>query len=332
MTVSHSTELDAPEPRVFPALKVMERQTPPLKYGLTPYWRAPVVPASHEVYIPAWNWSSPMDFPEGESVTVLGVNASYLAAMSGDLQIGHSHLVHTGPYPHLPSKRQVRPGYYRITSPYWAFRGTIVHPLGDSARVETETDLWVAAPTLALLLELAEEGHLGWFEIIDSWTAEVATDFHAWAERLRSIRGECLDRIEMAQTETRRRQELARFEAFEQGYTDALHAMLNGKGCLTWRPDWTHTIYAQRAAAMWRAAWRWTFTGRSLVAMGAVEDMAVLSRDIGDVIMRPEPPFRYDPTGRRPGALKPKKITFISCQPAQRADQLVTVEDHEEGM
>jgi len=322
--VSHSTEHDT-EVRMFPALKVMERQTPPLKFGRPPYWRAPVCPASADVYVPVWNWTSPHDFPEGEAVTVLDVNAAYLSAM-GSVKIAHSHLTHTGRLAHLPAPRDVVPGYYLITVPHWAFDGTIVHPLGDSARVQTETQMWVAAPTLVLLLELEDEGHLGYFEILDAFTADVVTEFRSWSERLRSIRNECMDRIEMAQTEVYRRQEVARYDAFKTGYSAALSMMLTGEKCLTRRPDWAHTIYAQHAASTWRKAWRWTFSGRHLVAMGAVDEIAVLSADVGDVLASPKPPFRYDATGRHLGALKPKAVTFIGMQPAQRADSIALVD------
>lgn len=330
--MSHSIEhhyTNSDEVRMFPALKVMERQTPPLKFGRPPYWRAPICPASADVYVPTWNWTSPHDFPEGEPVTVLDVNAAYLSAM-GSVKIAHSHLVHTGRMAHLPEPRDVVPGYYRITVPYWAFPGTIVHPLGDSARVETESTLWVSAPTVVLLLELNDSGHLGGFEILDAWTADVATEFRSWSERLRSIRNECMDRIEMAQTDVYRRQEVARLDAFKTGYSAALSMMLTGEKCLTRRPDWAHTIYAQHAASTWRKAWRWTFSGHPLVAMGAVDEIAVLSADVGDVLAAPKPPFRYDATGRQLGALKPKTVTFIGMQPAQRADSLPMIEDTED--
>lgn len=329
MTVSRSTGPDRTDTdvRMFPALRVLERQTPPLKYGRPPYWRAPVIhEASDNVYVPTWNWTSPHEFPEGEAVTVLDVNAAYLSAM-GSARIAHSHLVHTGHHDRLPAARDVAPGYYKITVPYWSFAGTIVHPLGDSTRVQTEPALWVAAPTLILLIELADEGHLGYFEILDAHTAEVITDFRSWSERLRSIRNECMDRVEMSQTDTHRLQEIARYDAFKTGYSAALSMMLTGEKCHTRRPDWAHTIYAQHAASTWRKAWRWTFTGRPLVAMGAVDEIAVLSADVGDVITRPKPPFRYDPTGRIPGALKPKKATFVNCEPLQRADAVALVDE-----
>jgi hypothetical protein len=322
--MSHSIEHD--EIRMFPALKVMERQTPPLKYGRPPYWRAPITPPSGDVYIPTWNWTSAHDFEQGQEVTVLDVNAAYLSALGG-VKIAHSHLTNRGPVAHLPSPREVVPGYYRISVPYWAFFGTIVHPLGDSARVETESTVWIAAPTLTLLLELEQEGHIGYFQILDSWTADVVTEFRSWSERLRSIRTECMDRIDLAQTQEYRQAQVDRYDAFKQGYSAALSMMLTGEKCLTRRPDWSHTIYAQHAASTWRKAWRYTFTGAHLVSMGAVDEIAVLSADLSDAICRPKPPFRYDATGRTIGALKPKKATFIGQGAPQRPDTMATIED-----
>lgn len=324
MTVSRNTEQT--EIRMFPALKVMERQTPPSRYNRPPYWRPPVPAISDQVYIPTWNWTNPGDLPEGEPVTVLDVNAAYLSAMGG-VKIGLSHLERRGSLAHLPAPREVAPGYYRISVPYWAFDGTLVHPLGDSARVATEDALWIAAPTLVLLLELIDDNHLGHFDILDSYTASSVTDFSKWAARLRSVRDECMDRIEMAQTEEYRRQQLDRYDAFKQGYSAALALMQTGEKCLTRRPDWAHTIYAQHAASTWRKAWRVTFAGKPVVAMGAVDEIALLSADVGPLICLPKPPFRYDATGRTPGALKPKKATFVGAEPVQSAADVPMIDE-----
>lgn len=311
--------------RMFPALKVLERQTAPLKFGRPPYWRAPVTPASENVYVPVWNWTAPVEMTDGLEVTVLDVNAAYLSALGG-VKIAHSHLKNTGELAHLPAPKEVAPGYYRITVPHWAFVATIVHPLGDSARLEAESTLWIAAPTLILLLELAEEGHIGSFQIIDSYTPDVVTTFLSWAERLRSVRCECLDRIDMAQTESRRQEEVARYDAFKRGYSSALSMMLTGEKSLTWRPDWAHTVYAQHAASTWRKAWRYSFS-HPLVAMGAVDEIAVLSQDLPAVLGLPKPPFRLDNRGRQPGAFKIKRRTMTGEDAAQQATTLTTIED-----
>lgn len=325
--MSHYTEHDVqPEIRMFPALKLMERQTPPVRYNRPPYWRPPVPAAAEQVYIPTWNWTFPGDLTEDEPVTVLDVNAAYLSALGG-VKVGHSHLQQTGRLAHLPALREVAPGYYKITIPYWAFDYTLVHPLGDSARVTTEDSLWIAAPTLVLLLELIEANALGHFDIIDSYTAAAVTDFRTWSERLRSLRNERLDAIDTAQTEVRRREMLDRYDAFKQGYSAALSLMLTGEKCLTRRPDWAHAIYAQHAASTWRKAWKFTFTGHPVVAMGAVDEISIFSAHLADALMLPKPPFRYDATGRQVGALKPKKVTFVGAEPVQRGADVPVIDE-----
>lgn len=326
MTSHNVSDNGTPEVRMFPALKILERQTPPLKFARAPYWRPPVTEASAEAYVPVWNWSAPVELPEDAPVTILDVNAAYLSALGG-VDIAHSHLIHRGPLEFLPHPRHVAPGYYRITVPYWAFVGTIVHPLGDSSRLEAEDSLWVAAPTLVLLIELAEEGHLGHFEVLDSYTPDVTTTFRSWAARLKSIRCECIDRVDMAQTEVRREQELARYQAFKQGYSAALSMMISGEKCMTMRPDWAHTVYAQHAASTWRKAWRYTSTGHGLVGMGCVDEIAVFTEDLADALGRPKPPFRYDASGRQVGALKPKEVTRTGPERTQRGYTLTTIEE-----
>lgn len=325
-----STDFDARVPaRIYPALRILERQTPPLKYGRPPYWRAPAPAFAEDVYVPTWNWSSPREFEDGAQVTVLDVVGAYLAALGG-VQIAHSQLIHRGAINTLPHPRDVQPGYYRINTPYWSFSGTIVHPLGDSSRVQTEDTMWIAAPTLVLLLELEAEGHLGALTILDSYTPDVTTDFRAWAARLGSVRTEYLDRIDQCQTEMARRDEVARYDAFKQGYSVAFSMMLTGQGCATHRKDWPHTVYAQHAASTWRKAWRFTFTGASIVSMGAVDELAVLSEDIPTALALPKPPFRLDPRGRQLGAFKPKALTFIGHEDAQRPDTIHLIDDEDD--
>lgn len=308
--VSHNTDHPSALP-MFPALKLMERQFPPLKYGREPYWRAPATPASERVYVPVWEWTNPHEFAPGQAVTVLDVNGAYLSAL-GSTKIAHSHLRHTGKPRRLPDKREVRPGYYLVTVPYWGFANTVVHPLGNSTRVELENTLWITAPTLTLLLEQEDEGHLGFFEILDSFTADVDATFKDWAGRLRTLRESIMDRIGMAQTETARLAELDRYDALKRGYSSALSMMLTGEKCATHRPDWTHTIHAQHAAATWRKAWRYS-KDHPVIAMGDTDTISVLSADLPDALNAAKPAFRYDPTGRQMGALKPKEVTVTGA-------------------
>jgi hypothetical protein len=304
---------------VFPALSLMERHCPPLRHGREPYWRAPVTAPSAEVYIPTWNWRSVNDIPEGTEVVDLDANAAYLGAL-GNVKIAYSELERMGPWEVMPTPRQVTPGYYKISVPYWAFSGTVVHPLGDSTRLQEETTLWVAAPTLVLLLELLDTGHLGPFTILDSWTTPVVTNFTAWADRLKSVRREVMDKRDHAHQgqvipPKCECDSCARYGAFKEGYSMAFSMMLTGERCKARRPDWSHTVYAEHAASQWRKAWRYTFTGLPIVRMGEVDEITVMSADLHTALARPKPPFRFDASGRAVGAFKPKRTYPYTAEP-----------------
>jgi hypothetical protein len=315
---------------MYPALNRMERrpELQPRRHDREPYWRAPITPASADVYIPHWNWQwrGALDIP-GQQLLTLDANGAYLAALGSLDKVAHSHLSHTGTISWPLSPREVLPGYYRIQVPHWNFDNTIVSPLGDSSRLETENTMWVAHPTLVLLLELLEEGVLGDLQIEDSWTAQAHTHFRKWAAHLRQMRTELLDAIAQGQTEAARAGLRQRYDAFKEGYSAALSMMLTGDKCRTQRPDWTHAVYAQHAATMWRKGWRWTATGHPLIGMGHTDELTVLAADLPAVMSRPKPPFRFDPSGVAIGALKPKTTPAL---PAPRV-QTVAALNQEEG-
>lgn len=313
---------------MFPALTIMERQTPPTRYGHPPYWRAPVTPASRDCYIPHWNWLSVHEAPEGDDTITLDANGAFLAAI-GAVKVAHAQLQHLGAIHDLPEPRDVAPGYYRVQVPTWAFSGTIVSPLGDSSRIQTEDSLWVAAPTLTLLIELYEQGALGSITIYDAWISTVTTEFREWSSTLRALRTTRLDTIAHAQTDAARSAAEDQYDAFKEGYSAALSMMLTGEKCKTRRPDWTHTVYAHAAAAMWRKAWKWTDCGYPLISMGATDEITVLAEHLPQVMSRPKPPFKYDPTGRQLGALKPKPHA-APIVPQRAADVPMVLDDSED--
>lgn len=301
----------------FRALSLMESTCKPLKYGHEPYFLAPVTPPSAEVLIPEWNWTSPHELPEGTELVTLDANAAYLGAL-GSATIAHSELVRLGPWDTLPTPRTTPPGYYKVTVPYWAFSGTCVHPLGGSTVLAEAKTVWIAAPSLILLLELLDEGHLGPFSIVDSYTAKRTENgwrtvtFRTWADRLKSIRQEIMDARDHAHRGATRPHKCecdacARYDGFKEGYSMALSMMLTGDKCRTHRPDWTHTILAEHRATQWRKAWRFTSTGRPLVSMGDRDETTILASDLHTVLARPRPPFRFDASGRSVGAFKVKR-------------------------
>lgn len=314
---------------MFPALSLMERQLPPAYYGRPPYWRPPVPAPSHDAYTPVWNWSRPGGAPEGERLLTLDTNAAWIGALS-TVRVAHSHLTNSGAPMALPAPRDVAPGYYLIDIPHWAFSGTIVPPLGDSARLQTEHSVWVAHPTLVLLLELLEYGAIADVTIHDAWTAHTVTGFRAWADRLKEIRTDLLHQLAHAHPHGAPRDceclPCASYGAFKEGYAAALSMMLTGEKCKTHRPDWTHAVYAQHAATQWRKAWRYTETGRPLISMGHVDELTILAADLSGALARPKPPFRYDPTGHRIGALKAKPAPAPAPAPAQHTTPIHDVQ------
>jgi len=299
---------------MFPALRLLEQSTQPLRRGRQPLWRLPAEQEVAGVYIPVWNWTSAHEFPEGTTVRTLDTNGAYLAAISS-ATIAHSHLVRRGPLTGLNEPGEVMPGYYRIRTPHWTFDGTIVSPLGNSARVATEQQLWVAAPTLVLLLELVRDGYLGGVVVTDSLMAHISITFREWASRLRQVRTAVLDDLDGATTEEDETMARERYDALKTGYSSALSMMLTGAKCATRRPDWTHTVHAQHAASQWRRAWRYTFGGR-LVSMGNTDEMVILDEEFHNALHATKPPFRYDSTGRILGALKTKALGPIKPAPA----------------
>lgn len=324
MNGHHPSTTPAPDRApMFPALSLMEKRPElrPLRNGWDPFFRAPIPMPAREFYGPSWNWTAPRELAAGAQLLTLDTNGAYLAALGG-VRIAHSQLSHTGPWDGIVSPRDVLPGYYRIAVPPWAFSGTIVSPLGNSARLETEDTVWIAAPTLVLLAELAESGHLAELHVVDSYTARMVTSFHGWYSHLKALREQLLANVAAAHTDTARAVAEDRYAAFKEGYSAALSMMLTGEKCKTRRPDWAHSVYAQHAASQWRKAWRWTATRKHLVSMGHTDEITVHAEDLPEVMSRKgAPPFRYDPTGVTLGALKPKpEATAPAPAPAAEDD------------
>lgn len=317
------------DPRMFPALRLLERAAVPTLYGRPPFWR-PALPApAREVLVPSWSWrhveagTIPTD---DDSPVTLDYNGAYLAAI-GSVEVAHSALKHWGEQDaYTLSPRKVLPGYYRVRVPYWGLSGTLVSPLGDSARLETETEWWIAHPTLVLLLELLAEGAIGDLEITDSYCSDKPTNFRAWAAKLKEARTRLLDDRDAAVSDDERAATDARYKAFKEGYGAALSMMLTGQQSLTRRPDWAHAVYAQHAATSWRKAWRFTLTG-PVLALGAVDEITVLRRDLDAALVQPKPPVKLDESGRTLGHLKTKTTTPEPAGDPEGAPELLMSED-----
>lgn len=291
-------------PRMFAALRLLEKAAPPLVYGRPPFWRAPVAVNPSKVFVPSWNWSAGYrELPEGEQPVTIDCNGAFMAAL-GSVPIAHGELKNTGELdPWGIGPRAVLPGYYLVDAISWAFDATIVSPLGNTVKIPEGARVWIAAPTLVLLLELLDEGSIGAVTIHDSWTCARIANFREWNKRLKVARNGLLDNIAKADTDETIAAAKARYKAFKEGYGAAFSMMLTGEKCQTRRPDWAHQVYAQHAATSWRKAWRFS-AGAPLLAMGNTDTMTVLEADLRKAVLSVKPPIKMDPSGRNLGHYK----------------------------
>jgi hypothetical protein len=194
-----------------------------------------------------------------------------------------------------------------------------VSPLGNTVKLKDHQRIWVAAPTLILLLELLAEGTIGELIISDSWISQRKCDFRKWVQKLKVARNGLLDNIAKADTTEDIATAKARYKAFKEGYGSAFSMMLTGEKCKTRRPDWAHHVYAQHAATSWRKAWRFS-AGAPLLAMGNTDTLTILERDLNKAVLSAKPPIRLDPSGRTLGYYKKADDDETPAPAAEPAD------------
>lgn len=294
------------DPRIFPALTLMERRTPPTLYGRGPFWRPPIHPVSHKVFIPSWTWQNLIADDDPDTIT-LDVNGAFMAAI-GTVKIAMGGLQPLGQPLDATDldPRKIWPGYYQVSMSHWAFAGTLVSPLGTEDVPPPGRRFWIAAPTLELLLELLLEGSIGELNIHDALVCSKQGDFRAWNAALKTVRDARLDDIAKAETDGKKLVAKVAYKKFKEGYSSALSIMLTGNGGMTRRPDWAHTVYARHAAASWRKAWKFSAVG-PVLAMGRTDELTVTRTDLTSAIQSLRPPIKLDPSGRILGHYKEKE-------------------------
>jgi hypothetical protein len=105
-------------------------------------------------------WTRPT--PAAEPVTALDVNGAYLAAFKTHLPLGR--LQHsTG-----DQFDRKRAGVHLITPPDWEWGHILPNPIGDR---DTPGPVWVAEPTLRLIIRVMEQGLCKAPVIHESWTS-----------------------------------------------------------------------------------------------------------------------------------------------------------------
>lgn len=307
-------------PKMFPALSLLEKRALPTLHGHLAYYRAPVpAPAQAHVLIPSWNWTGVRAAEHDPADTItLDVNGSYMAALGG-VDIAFTDLKRMGPVDSMAlHPRQVLPGYYRIIVPSWALDGTIVHPLGGDADRMVGKPVWIAHPTVILLLELMDQGVLGYFDIVDTWVSPQRADFRAWNRLLKQSREGLMDAVDVvhpdgAPSACKCSEACLNYRAFKEGYGAAFSMMRTGQSCKVRRPDWADAVYAQHTAARWRNAWRFSAIGPVLF-MGSTDELTVCRDDLTTALGKTSPPLKMDASGRALGHYK------VKAAPAETAD------------
>lgn len=294
----------------FRALSLLEHEYQPTLHRRAPYWRPRPVPASREAHLPAWNWIHDAWKPGQElMLTTVDAIAAFVSAASS-ASFAHGALEQTGAL----GAYDLRPGYYRINSHQWS-DSRIVSPLGSAHLPDR---IWVATPTLELLLQLSGAGHWPGVEIYDSYTCPASVRFRQWATAVNNARVEALSSIRKAwehgtAEDVKRAEDW--YEEIKTGYSMAVQLMRGpAEGAevksAVKRPDWYDTIHAQHAATTWRKVWRCVQAGYVPVSMGTVDEVSWLSEDYMKLSSTTAPGGRpllsIDPNGIQLGAWKVK--------------------------
>lgn len=235
-------------------------------------------------------------------VVQLDRNAAYLSAASSAV-VAHGVLEHTGP---LNAYNPTRAGYYLVMVMPWQHARMLPNPLGDPRTSE----IWVPGPTLQLLSQLAATGMWGDVEILDSYTA-AGCRLTAWTTMIRDLRSAII---------TKHGRGSQQYDQLKQAYSQALTLMVGvdepGSGrrwkCKAHRPDWSHTIYAQASATLFRAAWRCTQLAPTAgpVALVNTDELHLPEQalpQVSDAGGDKSAPIRLDPAGIRLGTFKVKE-------------------------
>jgi hypothetical protein len=217
------------------------------------------------------------NLPAGEhEVTVLDMNAAYLAALKAHLPIGpleHRDGPDLDDFDGPRGRRRRRAGIYLIDPPAWD-HDTLPNPLGDR---DEPGPLWITDPTLRLLLRCATPEYGTLCEeprILESWTA-VATE-----NLLERLRGALRDARDTA---------IAQGDDVTQDYVKAMYAKLvSTMGDSNYnreinRPDWMHIIRSQAFSNLWVKAFKVHRAGLTVVRVMGTDELHVTGGDWHDV-------------------------------------------------
>jgi len=269
-----------------------------------PWWQATMPPIAVDARTSAWTWER--DGYSGPGV-VLDRNGAWPSSTSS-VTVAHGGFEDTGAVDEITGA--VRPGYYLVTCYPWSETG-MPHPLGH---VKPGEQVWIAAPRMGLLRDLADAGRWPDTTAAGSWTGEPCR-LREWAQfvgqlrqHARTVYGQGSDADEAVKVAFGQAMGLLRGSWAE----DSTLPRKVWK-CKARRLDWAQHIEDQAAVTLWRAAdeCRQAAGGSGPVALRNVDELVIPSAAfdaVTSVILpgRKRPPVRIDPTGIEFGTFKVK--------------------------
>lgn len=279
----------------------------PLRHGIEPLWRLKVVPlplAQAQVHGPSWGWSHPRKADAPHAITV-DANAAFLSAYAS-APFGHDGLTRD-----RSGEWRKRPGIYLVDRWDWPQDAGIPSPFGTVL----DDRVWVAAPTVELLLQVADHGYGPPVTIHDAYTSRYSVRFRPWATRINQDRKAVIKRgIDNPAYDTEKE-----LDRIKQGYSAPMEMWPmppqgkpkegKTKKNKAYRPDWVYTVLAQYTASMWRRAFHaWRF-GIHPIGMGGTDETSWDIEDWHDAQNAlAKAPYKVDQTGAEFGHVKVKKV------------------------
>lgn len=200
-------------------------------------------------------WTRPT--PPTEPVTVLDVNGAYLAAFKTHLPLGQ---LHHSVGDHFDRKRA---GVHLITPPEWEWGHILPNPMGDR---DTPGPVWVAEPTLRLILRVMEHGLCKAPVIHESYTSG-------------STEG-LLDKMRVTLRDARRTA-IAEDDALTLEYVKAMYSKFvstlgeSNFNRQIYRQDWMHCIRAQAFANLYLRAMKAYTHGCGVISVSGTDELHV---------------------------------------------------------
>lgn len=262
-----------------------------------PYLRPELPGVTYAAHVvTGWAWDRPYD---GETV-VLDRSGAWVAA-AASVEVGHGALEHTGEL-----EFEGKPGYYEIQRHPWT-ETDLPDPLNG---IKADT-LWVPAPTVALLRDLAAAGRWADVTVLDSYTAH-GVRLRSWTDYVKRLREQAI---------TKYGRDSEQYEHVKRSFGMAMSLMLGEPStprkwkCGLQRPDWTHAIQAQASATLWRWADDCLKLDCPPVAVRNVDEL-VIPADALETVTNTErvggrKPLEIDPLGIKLGTFKVKAASNV---------------------